>query len=278
MFNNILWCFFIYAVLGWGIEVIYAAGKRGEFVNRGFLNGPYCPIYGIGAILVIFLLDSVANNLLYLFLGSVLITTALELLVGFLLAQIFQQKWWDYSEMPFNIGGYVCLLFSLKWGVACLILVDRIHPNVSSLINLIPQTLSEGLLLVFSILLISDFLATVNLILELNRKLKTINKIALKIRESSDSIGENIAYKTIVVVQRKDSLKKRYRARKVLAQRKQVLGALYRANKEFLLAVPWGYKRLLKAFPRLKFFTHKDKEILEELQKTVPEEISFIKL
>jgi uncharacterized membrane protein len=283
MLNNMLWCFFIYAVLGWCIEVIYAAGKTGEFVNRGFLNGPYCPIYGIGVILVIYLLAPVANNLFYLFIGSVLVTSALELIVGFLLEQIFQQKWWDYSEMPFNIGGYICLLFSLRWGLACLILVDRIHPVIYSSIQLIPPSLSKGLLLIFSSILIIDFMATVNLILKLNKKLKIVNGIALKIRESSDNVGGNIAHSAIVIVRRKDNLKVRYKAKienfaadilemkethkKALAYRKQVFSELYRANKELLVKTPFGYKRLLKAFPRLKILDHK--EVLEKLRNTV---------
>ncbi|HVI41432.1 MAG TPA: putative ABC transporter permease, partial [Anaerovoracaceae bacterium] len=121
MLLNLTCYFIIYAFLGWCTEVVYAAAKTGQFVNRGFLNGPYCPIYGFGVLFVIYLLHPVIDNLLYIFLGSVLITSAIELAGGYILEEIFHQKWWDYSDMPLNIGGYICLFFSLMWGLACLV-------------------------------------------------------------------------------------------------------------------------------------------------------------
>ena len=113
-----LWIFFIYSFLGWCTEVSYAALVTGKFVNRGFLNGPVCPVYGFGVVIVLSILVPLKGNLLVLFIGSVVLTSLLEWLTGFLLEKIFHQRWWDYSDQPFNIGGYICLRFSIAWGFA----------------------------------------------------------------------------------------------------------------------------------------------------------------
>lgn len=118
---QLLWIFFIYAFLGWCTEVSYAALKTGRFVNRGFLNGPVCPVYGFGVVIVLWVLEPLRGNLLLLFLGSVALTSLLEWLTGFVLERLFHQRWWDYSQEPFNLGGYICLRFSIAWGwPACL--------------------------------------------------------------------------------------------------------------------------------------------------------------
>ena len=100
----LLWLFFIYAFLGWCTEVSYAALKSGRFVNRGFLNGPVCPVYGFGMVIVLWVLEPLRGNLLLLFLGSVALTSLLEWLTGFALERLFHQRWWDYSQEPFNLA------------------------------------------------------------------------------------------------------------------------------------------------------------------------------
>ena len=120
---QILAYFLIYSCLGWCLEVIYAAVTTGELVNRGFLNGPVCPIYGFGMILVLFVLTPLEHNLLLLYLGGVILPSALELIGGWALYKLYRTRWWDYSDFPFNIGGYICLQFSLLWGVGTMVMV-----------------------------------------------------------------------------------------------------------------------------------------------------------
>ena len=112
----ILLYFFVYGFLGWCTEVAFAGVKEGKFVNRGFLNGPICPIYGVGVAVVVSCLDGLKDNLILLYISSVVLVTALEWFTGFILDKLFHNKWWDYSSMPLNLNGYVCLLFSLIWG------------------------------------------------------------------------------------------------------------------------------------------------------------------
>ena len=114
-----LLCFFvIYSVLGWCLEVCFCTINTGQFVNRGFLNGPVCPIYGFGMVIVLVALTPLAHSLPVLFVGGALLTSALELAAGWILKKVFHTSWWDYSDVPFNLGGYICLKFSLAWGVA----------------------------------------------------------------------------------------------------------------------------------------------------------------
>ena len=160
-FYLFLWIFFIYSFLGWCLEVCFFALNTGKFVNRGFLNGPVCPIYGFGVVIVVLCLTPLMENTLLLFLGSVLLTSLLELGVGFALEKLFHQRWWDYTNEPFNLGGYICLRFSLAWGLACLLVMEIIHPSVLWLIRHIPHTLGLVLLACFVSVMAVDLTATV---------------------------------------------------------------------------------------------------------------------
>ena len=126
---HILAYFLIYSCIGWCLEVIYAAATTGQLVNRGFLNGPVCPIYGFGMIIVLFALTPLQHSILLLYIGGVILPSALELVGGWALYKLYHTRWWDYSDFPFNIGGYICLEFCLLWGVGTLV-VMRIDKKV----------------------------------------------------------------------------------------------------------------------------------------------------
>ena len=189
--------FFVYAFLGWCTEVSYAALQTGKFVNRGFLNGPVCPIYGFGVVIILACLTPLKQHFLLLFLGSVVLTSLLELVTGFVLEKLFHQRWWDYSDDPFNIGGYICLKFSIAWGLACLFVVDILHPTIQWVIALVPRGLGWVLLGVFAACMAVDLAATVSTIAKLNRKLEHIDQLAGRIREASNEFGENLADKVL---------------------------------------------------------------------------------
>ena len=110
---ELLLYFFIYSFLGWCTEVAFATVKERRFVNRGFLNGPLCPIYGVGVSSVVTLLAGFQDNLLLLYLSSLVLVTVIEGVTGYIMDRIFHHKWWDYTGLPLNIGGYVCLPFPL---------------------------------------------------------------------------------------------------------------------------------------------------------------------
>ena len=182
-YYDILFSFFIYGFLGWCSEVAFAAFKQHSFVNRGFLNGPICPIYGIGVTVVVASLQPYVGNLILLYITSTILVTFLEWLTGFLLEKMFHHRWWDYSEMPLNIGGYVCPLFSAIWG--------------------------KFLLVLLSIALIVDICITVQGILKFNKRLALMEDIAKELRNISDQIGENIYDSMMDGLEAQDRLKAR---------------------------------------------------------------------
>ena len=191
-FGQMIWIVLVYSFLGWCCEVAFAAVRRGIFVNRGFLNGPVCPIYGFGVLIVLLVLEPVKDNLALLFFGSMVLTSALEFFIGFIMEQFFHDKWWDYSENPFNIKGYICLEFSLVWGAACVLVVDVIHPMIFKLICAIPEKLSLWLMVFFTAVLISDAVITLLNMLKLPKRLRAIDELEKAMTAVSDAIGEKV--------------------------------------------------------------------------------------
>ena len=203
-FYELVWIFIIYAFIGWCTEVSYAALDRGIFVNRGFLNGPYCPIYGCGVVIVVAVLTPLKDNLLILFAGSFLLTSILEYITGFILEKVFHNKWWDYSNKPFNLHGYVCLKFSIYWGLACTFIMDVIHPIIYKGITMIPHILGVVLLCIIMSAFAVDCGVTVTTILKFNKRLKVMDEMAAKIHKLSDEIGENIYENVTTAVEKSE--------------------------------------------------------------------------
>lgn len=244
------WIFLIYAFLGWCSEVAFAAVNKGKFVNRGFLNGPVCPIYGFGMLIVVTALWGLKGNLILLFLGSAALTTALEFVTGFVLEKFFHDKWWDYSDMPFNIKGYICLKFTVLWGLAATFIVGAVHRFVYMLIVKMPAVPGIILLSVFAAAFITDFVITVTELAKMPKKLGALLEAEKALRAISDKIGENISDTTIaakekgseIAVENKpkiDELKAEYE------KKKQEFSAAFE-KRNFV------HRRIVIAFPNLK--------------------------
>lgn len=184
--------FYVYGVLGWCTEVAYAACKHGKFVNRGFLNGPICPVYGIGVGVVVQFLMPLRHQELLLYVASTVLVTLIEGLTGFLLDKIFHHRWWDYSSLRFNLGGYVCLRFSLIWGSVCVFIVKVFHPIVLDLLAMIPFYVGLVMIVILGISLLADLYVTASAILKFNKRLQSMERIAEELRNLSDKMGENI--------------------------------------------------------------------------------------
>ena len=201
---QILAYFLVYACLGWCLEVIYAAVTTGQLVNRGFLNGPVCPIYGFGMILVLFLLTPLEHSLLLLYLGGVILPSGLELVGGWALYKLYRTRWWDYSDMPFNIGGYVCLQFSLLWGVGTLVMVKAIHPAIASLVAVVPPLAGLILMALLYAVLAADVVATAISASDLARELDALEKVADSMHAVSDAMTEILGSTAMGVDQKMD--------------------------------------------------------------------------
>ena len=205
----ILLYFFVYGFLGWCTEVGFAAFKTHNFVNRGFLNGPICPIYGVGVTAVITVLTPYKSDIIVLYILSVVLVTVLEGVTGWAMDKIFHNKWWDYSDMPLNIGGYVCLLFSIVWGFACLFIIYFIQPLVHDLLAFIPTIVGIILIIILGITLIADLYVTASTIFKFNRRLAAMEKIAAEMHEISEQIGQEIFEKTIRAMDRQEASKEK---------------------------------------------------------------------
>ena len=173
---ELLWLFFIYAFFGWCIEVVFCGLNEGHFINRGFLNGPVCPIYGVGGVIVVLCLTPIKDNIFLLFVGSALLTSILELITGFALDKIFHARWWDYTDMPFNIGGYICLKFSIYWGLVCIALMKGIHPVILGFVRFIPHILGLVVVVFFAAVFVADVIITVITINNLTKRVKLIDR------------------------------------------------------------------------------------------------------
>lgn len=115
--SQVILLFFIYSFIGWLWETVYCSLKAKKFVYRGFLVGPYCPIYGFGVLSVLYFVEPFENNLLVLYVGSAVLVTILEYVTSYGLEKLFHASWWDYHDVPFNLNGRVALPVSLFLGI-----------------------------------------------------------------------------------------------------------------------------------------------------------------
>lgn len=184
--------FLAYSFLGWVCESTYCSIGQKKLINRGFLTGPLCPVYGFGAMAVLTCLRGVGNNVAVLFLSGMLLTSVIEYITAFLLEKLFCAKWWDYSTYPFNIHGRVCLRNSLMFGVLSVIVVKFVDPVVAGLLAMLPFWLSVVFCAVFAAMLIADLATTVHTILQLNGTLKQIQQMVEQTKLSTaDYLKQN---------------------------------------------------------------------------------------
>ena len=163
--------FFIYSFLGWVWESCYVSVKSKKPVNRGFINGPFCTIYGFGAVSVYLILKDFDQNLLVLYIGGVVVATVLEYITGWLMETIFHTRWWDYSKKKCNLHGYICLGSSLAWGVFTVLLFEVFHPFVEWLTNLYPVSIGKIAVSVVAVLYSADFVTSAVAAFGISKKL-----------------------------------------------------------------------------------------------------------
>ena len=172
MFYSYCILFFIYSFLGWVMEVSLTLVTDKKFVNRGFLLGPCCPIYGCGCILLNLLLHNYTNNVLVLFILTMFTCSLLEYITSYVMEKIFKLRWWDYSQMRFNINGRICLETMTPFSILGVLAIKYATPFFITNIN----KLSEKSILIISIILITLFIIDVIISLTIVFKLKFVSK------------------------------------------------------------------------------------------------------
>ena len=206
--------FLLYSFLGWVIEVIYHAVTQGKIVNRGFLNGPVCPVYGFGMLVVLMPGSTVSSGTdaasgvsqmspLLLFLFGMLLATAVELAAGWLLDRLFHARWWYYSEKPLNLHGYICFEFSIIWGLAIVAVVKIVHPLLSDgTVRAIPEEWGWPIMGILYLAYLIDLIITVLTISGMNRKLKELDQIRRLMRTPSDRLSSFVGNTSLKTAQR----------------------------------------------------------------------------
>lgn len=206
-YYQICWYFLVYSFGGWVVEVIFHAVTLGKVINRGFLNGPVCPVYGFGVISVFAMINTLqssgyqmSDGMIFIF--GVILATVVELIAGWLLDVCFHARWWDYSDKPLNFHGYICLEFSLIWGLAIVLVVKVFQRYVENhTLSHADSLLGWVVLAILYAAYLADFIVTVAVIRGLNKKLTRLDKIRSDMRIVSDKISDTLATTTIETAQ-----------------------------------------------------------------------------
>ena len=269
--------FFVYGCVGWGVEVAFAAVTTRQLVNRGFLNGPICPIYGFGMVALVSAMQLLpkpeqtgedANTVLVFFVGM-FITTLIELVGGWVLFKLFHTRWWDYSMYRFNLGGYICPQFSLLWGLGSVLMVKVVHPLVAGLSMPLPGV---PLLIVDAVLLVVfgvDVALSAAAAVGLNRYLTEIDEMRAALRRTSDRLTEVIGTNamtadtlldeqklqlTLAAMESRDNVEE-WRAQ--MNEVREHAGTL-RDKLDAMTRDRSGMQRLLRAFPDMQSLEHSE--------------------
>ena len=268
-----LYWFFLYGCIGWGVEVVYAAIKEHKLVNRGFLCGPICPIYGCGMVVLNWTVALLApagegknvSAVAVFFVGMVL-TTAIELVGGWALFKIYHIRWWDYSNMKFNIGGYICPQFSLLWGLGSVLMIKVVHPLLARGSNPMPFKAMLILDIVLFIFFVVDVIVSTAAAIGLNKYLREIDELRARLRVTSDKLttvlGTSAMTADTILDEQKlqlalAKLEGRENAAELRAEATARVGELREeltaADHDFI-----GAHRLLRAFPDMKSLNYAD--------------------
>ncbi len=172
-FTTFFLLFIIYSFLGWLLEVICKLFELKRFVNRGFLIGPICPIYGYGVLGILFLMGDGEVDVLEVFLKSILICSVLEYFTSYIMEKLFKARWWDYSKRKFNINGRICLETMLPFGILGTFIFYILNPFVLNIVTSIPIVVRNILAIVLLVLYIVDNIISFNV---MNKIKKEINK------------------------------------------------------------------------------------------------------
>ncbi len=152
-----LFFFYFYCFFGWIFESAYVSLKSRRFVNRGFMRGPFLPIYGSGAIMMLVVSMPFQDNIILTYLAGCVGATALELVTGIAMESLFKVRYWDYSNQKFNYKGHICLSSTVAWGFLTILMTEFVHRGVEKAVFVIPETVITVLTVALSVYIVADF-------------------------------------------------------------------------------------------------------------------------
>ncbi len=182
--------FFIYAILGWIIETTLVSIEKRKFVNRGFLIGPYCPIYGFGGLAITILLKNYTKDPIVLFLMAVIICGTLEYFTSYIMEKIFKARWWDYSAKKYNINGRICLETVVPFGILECLVMYVLNPITFKYLNMLSNSMLNIISAICFTIFITDNIVSYNVISSFTKTVKTIN--VGKIKDNTEEITKKV--------------------------------------------------------------------------------------
>ncbi len=267
--------FFIYSFCGWLMETVLCSIREHRFINRGFLNGPLCPIYGCGILLILTFLLPVRDSIPraevavpVIFLAGAVLASAVEYFTSWAMEKLFHARWWDYSKHRFNLNGRICLSISAAWGLLATVFVYQIQPHFESLIawlyrlsSWLPQIMAAVLLAALAV----DTVISARIARTLGNKLEQLDKLGELIRAHLESLSllspEDIAlrlenaydqYEARRRTEREKRAAWRDMAREDLTVWLRTRIRLLKTKTDSLQQWRFSQRRLLRAFPHLK--------------------------
>ena len=233
----------LYSFAGWILESVCKTVEQRKFVNSGFLNGPFCPIYGFGAIIMLLCLSFLKEKPILLFIAAFFILSIWEYLVGLFLEKVFKTKYWDYSHLKFNIQGRVCLKNSLFWGVLGVAFICCIHPFIDRYIKMIPINILLYIDIIIGIAILVDLVFSIIAITNFEIMVKKINELG-------DSIKEKV--KEAKELNEKNKLKLEETEKKSIENIEKIIQELKKNQAKLKIRIYRQANRLKKAFPSMK--------------------------
>lgn len=254
MISEIIILFGLYSLFGWAFESAYCSIRSKKVINRGFLFGPLCPIYGFGSLLIILVLTPVIHSPLLVYLFSVLLTSIFEYAVSLLLEVLFKKSWWDYSNQKLNINGRVWLVASAAWGFLALFLVCLLHPQILRLIRILSEPVKWIIAVALIAGVLTDLTFSVRNTVMFNREMKRLSELSARIDRLKDEL---LKYGTTkrdewmaAGIEKKEQLEQELT---VLLSQRETFATVFMAR----------MNRIFDAFPKIKL-NHKDKVSLRE--------------
>lgn len=233
--------FYIYCVFGWIFESTYVSLKSKKFVNRGFMKGPMIPIYGEGAIMMVIATYPVRGNIALEFVMGMVGATLLEFVVGAIMEYVFKVKYWDYSNQPFNIKGYICLSSTICWGALSVLLAEYIHLPIEHFVLSMNEKVLLGIVLSVSVLFVADAVTSAKeawdlriLLVALTKAKEEIAILQHQLEVKKDQITEQLTDKKEELVEQLTDYK--YEITSQLVDKKDELIEDLQATKDYIVA------------------------------------------
>ncbi|ULQ60946.1 putative ABC transporter permease [Brucepastera parasyntrophica] len=252
--------FILYSVIGWLCEVVYVLITQRKFVNRGILRGPVCPIFGFGALIIVFCLEPFKSNIIFLFVMAVIVSAVLEYITSWILEMIFAAKWWDYTNSKFSLNGRISLLNSVIIGVLGTLCILFVQPAFEYVLNLFPEESLNVIAFILALILFVDIVLTLRTLVHFSARLTDFKILIRAAKKAPDKFEW---------FDREDLPGSIARLRHL--QKTDTTG-IYKQFEQLLdtfVKPPSGVPRLLMAFPGLKLSREvPDYELLKDAHLT----------